>query len=69
MHLTLGEVHKKNVDKTVDFCYEDICVTIRQCSEWTDDEKEGLVREGKMMKEKVKDVVFQILENKGIKVV
>ena len=67
--LSVGEVHKKNIDKAVDFCYEDICVTIRRCSEWTDEEKEGLVREGKMMKGKVKDVVFQILANKGIKVV
>lgn len=67
--LSQGEVHKKNIDKAVDFCYEDICVTIRRCSEWTDEEKEGLVREGKMMKGKVKDVVFQILANKGIKVV
>lgn len=67
--LSLGEVHKKNIDKAVDFCYEDICVTIRRCSEWTVEEKEGLVREGKMMKGKVKDAVFQILSNKGIKVV
>lgn len=67
--LSLGEVHKKNIDKAVDFCYEDICVTIRRCSEWTVEEKEGLVREGKMMKGKVKDAVFLILANKGIKVV
>ena len=67
--LSLGEVHKKNVDKAVDFCYEGICVTIRQCSEWTDEEKEGLIREGKMMKGKVKEIVFRILANKGIKVV
>ena len=67
--LIQGEVHKKNVDKAVDFCYEDICVAIRRCSEWTDEEKEELIREGKMMKGKVKDTVFQILANKGIKVV
>lgn len=67
--LSLGEVHKKNVDKAVDFCYEDLCVVIRRCPEWTDEEKDQLIREGKMMKEKVKDTVFQILVNNGIKVV
>lgn len=67
--LSKGEVHKKNVDKAVDFCYEDLCVVIRRCSEWTDEEKDQLIREGKMMKEKVKDTVFQILANNGIKVV
>ena len=67
--LSLGEVHKKNIDKAIDFCYEDICVTIRRYPEWTDEEKDGLVKEGKMVKGKVKDTVFLILANKGIKVV
>ena len=31
--------------------------------------KNGLVKEGKMVKGKVKDTVFLILANKGIKVV
>lgn len=67
--LSKGEVHKKNVDKAVDFCYEDLCVVIRRCPELTDEEKDQLIREGKMMKERVKDAVFQILANNGIKVV
>jgi len=46
-----------------------ICVTIRRYPEWTDEEKDGLVKEGKMVKGKVKDTVFLILANKGIKVV
>ena len=67
--LPRGEVHKKNVDRAVDFCYEDICVTIRQYPKWTDEEKEKIVREGEMMIGAVKDAVYQILANKGIKVI
>ena len=63
------EVHKKNVDKAVDFCFEDICVTIRQYPKWTDEQKEKAVRDGEMMIGTVKDAVYQILANKGIKVV
>jgi len=48
---------------------EDICVAIRRSPTWTDEEKEELIREGKNMKGKVKGIVFQILVNKGIKVV
>lgn len=39
----------KNVDKAVDFYYEDLCVVIRRCLECTDEEKEKLIRESKMM--------------------
>lgn len=67
--LSVGEVHKKNIDKAVDFCYEAICVVIRQCPKYTDEEKEELIREGKIMKGKIKNTIIQILENKGIKVV
>ena len=37
--LTKDEVQKKNIDKSVGFCYTDICVTIRQCPTMQDDEK------------------------------
>lgn len=41
--ITLGEVHKKNVDKSIDFIFSDICVTIRQLPKMSDDYKEQLI--------------------------
>ena len=64
-----GEVHAKNIDKAVDFCYEDLCVSIRLTSEWSNDEKESLIKEGKKMTGAVRAIVCQILTDKGIKVV
>lgn len=66
--LAQGEVHKKNVDKAVDFCYEDICFAIRRSPKWKDEEKERLISEGKTMTGAVKAMVYQILADKGIKV-
>lgn len=63
------EMHKKNVDKAVDFCYEDICFAIRRSLKWEDEEKERLVSEGKIMTGAVKATVYQILADKEIKVI
>ena len=49
--LMLGSVHRKNIVKAVDFCYSDICVSIRQLPELSGDEKERLINEGKQMKD------------------
>lgn len=66
--LTKGEVHQKNIDKSVDFCYTDICVTIRQCTTIQDDEKEDLILKGKELLPTIKGIVNQILLDKGIKI-
>ena len=64
--LMLGSVHRKNIDGAVDFCYSDICVSIRQLPELSGDEKERLIQEGKQMKNLIKGIVERILTNKGI---
>lgn len=66
--LTKGEVHQKNIDKSVDFCYTDICVTIRKCSTIQDDEKDDFIQKGKELLPTIKSVVTQILLEKGIKI-
>ena len=45
--ITQGEVHKKNVDKTVDSFFLYICVTIRQFTTMSDDYKDQLIQTAK----------------------
>lgn len=66
--LTKGEVQKKNIDKSVEFCYTDICVAIRQCPTIQDNEKEDLIQKGKDLLPTIKDIVTQILLDKGVKI-
>lgn len=65
--LTKGEVQKKIIDKSVEFCYTDICVAIRQCPTMKDDEKDDLIQKGKEMIPTIKGIVTQNLLNNGIK--
>lgn len=66
--LIKGEVQKKNIDKSVEFCYTDICVAIRQCPTIQDDEKDDLIQKGKELIPTIKGIVTQILFDKGIKI-
>ena len=67
--LTKSEVQKKNIDKSVEFCYTDICVTIRQCPTMQDDEKEVFIQNGKELLPTIKSITTQILLDKGIKII
>lgn len=67
--LTKGEVHQKNIDKSVEFCYNDICVTIRKSPTIKDNEKEDLIQKGKEILPTIKRVVTQTLLDKRIKIV
>lgn len=66
--LNNGEVHQKNIDKAVEFCYTDICVAIRQCPTMQNDEKDDLIQKGKDLLPTIKGVVAQILLDKEVKV-
>lgn len=66
--LNKGEVQKKNIDKSVEFCYTDICVAIRQCPTMQNDEKEDLIQKGKELLPTIKGIVTQILLDKGVKI-
>lgn len=67
--ITLGEVHKKNVDKTVDYFFSDMCVTIRQFTTMSDDYKDQLIQTAKYQLAPIKEMVFQILVNKGVQII
>lgn len=67
--ITLGEVHKKNVDKSIDFIFSDICVTIRQFTTMSDDYKDQLIQTAKHLLAPIKETVFHILVNKGVQII
>lgn len=64
--LAQGKVHRKIIDKAVEFCYSDICASIRIWPGMSDNDKEKLTQEAKRIKEFVKVDVERILVNKGI---
>ena len=67
--LVEGRVHWKNIDRAVEFCYSDICVSIRKSTEISDDDKDKLTQEDNQIKHFVKKEVERILVNKGIEIV
>ena len=67
--ITQGEVHKKNVDKTVDSIFSYMCVIIRQFTTMSDDYKDQLIQTAKYQLAPIKEMVFQILVNKGVQII
>lgn len=63
-----GAVHRKNIDKAVEYCYSDICFSIRRLPQISDDEKERMIQEGKQVKNLVKVSVERILVDKGFEI-
>lgn len=61
-------VHRRYIDKAVEFCYSDICFSIRRLPQISDDEKECMIQEGKQVKDIVKQTVERILVDKGYEI-
>ena len=61
-------VHKETINDAVEFCYTDICVSIRQISKMNETEKEHLIQLGKHAKEVVKPIIEQQLIKDGINI-
>ena len=66
--LTEGSVHKETIDDAVEYCYVDICVSIRKISKMSETEKEHLIQLGKQAKEAVKSIIEQLLIKDGINI-
>lgn len=68
--LASGKVHKKNLDKAVDFCFAEACFAYRQMNivGVSDDVKEHEIRTLKSMLGSVKEMVRSTLENHDIAV-
>ena len=66
--LAEGSVHKETINDAVEYCYTDICVSIRQISKMSETEKEHLIQLGKQAKEAVKPIIEQLLIKDGINI-
>lgn len=63
-----GTVHKKTIDDAVEYCYTDICVSIRQIPKMIETEKEHMIQLGKQAKETVKPIIEKQLIKDGINI-
>lgn len=66
--LSEGIVHKETIDDAVEYCYTDICISIRQIPKMGETEKEHLIQLGKKAKETVKPIIEQLLIKGGINI-
>ena len=64
-----GEVKKETVDKSIDFIFEDVCVSFRTLSKIKDSDKEDAIRQAKASLDFWKSMATRMLTDKGIKVV
>ena len=64
-----GEVEKDTVDKSIDFLFENACVSFRTLPNIKDSDKENVIRQAQAALPSWKVMVIQNLTNKGIKVV
>ena len=64
-----GEVKKETVDKSIDFLFENACVSFRTLPYIKDSDKEDVIKQAQAALPSWKAMVIQNLTNKGIKVV
>ena len=64
-----GEVKKETVDKSIDFLFENACVSFRTLPNIKDPDKEDVIKQAQAALPSWKAMVIQNLTNKGIKVV
>ena len=63
-----GEVKKETVDKSIDFLFENACVSFRTLPNIKDSDKEDVIKQAKAYLDSWKSMVIQMLKDKGIKV-
>ena len=64
-----GEVEKDTVDKSIDFLFENACVSFRTLPNIMDSDKEDVIKQAQAALPSWKAMVIQNLTKKGIKVV
>ena len=64
-----GEVKKDTVDKSIDFLFENACVSFRTLPNIKDPDKEDVIRQAQVALPSWKAMVTRILIDKGINVV
>ena len=63
-----GTVHKETIDDAVENCYTNICVSIRQIPNMSENEKEQMISQGKVVKGIVKPIIERLLIKEGINI-
>lgn len=63
-----GEVKKETVDKSIDFLFENACVSFRALPNIKESDKENVIKQAKAALGSWKEMVKQIFLEKGIKV-
>lgn len=56
-------------DKTFEYRFSDVCAAIRTLPGVSDDEKESVLKEAKLQKEKLRQVVYDILTRNDIEII
>ena len=64
-----GEVEKDTVDKSIDFLFENACVSFRTLPNIMDSDKEDVIKQAQIYLGSWKQMVTQILIDKGIKII
>lgn len=59
----------EKLDKSVEFCYSNICFSIRKMPRMNNSDKEPLTQKAKQIKEFAKVDVERILVDKGIEII
>ena len=67
--LPQGKVHKKNIDKTIEFLFADMCVSFRGLPGMTDEFKNNEIDKAKLHLGVLKEMVRKALVNKGVEVI
>lgn len=67
--LKQGRIHKDNVDKAVEYCFSDICVSIRTAPGLNNDEIEKGIKVAKSQLGTIKQTVLNILVSKNIEII
>lgn len=66
-----GVVHKENIDKYVDFCFYEVCVSYRKMSiiGLGDKDKDNEIQKLKNVLDAVKNIVRNCIEKNGVQVI
>lgn len=66
--LQQGRVHKKNVDKAIDFCFDDVCVAYRLSQGMSDAQKEEDLKLAKSHLPAIRQFIFDILVSRNVRI-
>lgn len=69
IELPQRKVHKKNVEKAIDFYFADMSVSFRNLPNLSDDEKEKEIKKAKQHLGILKEKVLEFLHSKNVEVI